>query len=270
MASAIAHGWSLPLPVLTNLHAGWGLGGWAGILLAAIAYVVVPMFQLTPGYPARASWWYPVVMLALLLFWTLAVMLDWPVGERIAQAGAGLTGLAFAGLTMRLQQKRRRARVDVTYRYWQLGLTASIFALFMLCTVAFWPAASDLPGWPLIFGILLIVGGFLSFIMGMLYRILPFLAWMHLQSVGQYKIPAPNMNQILPTRQMEWQMYSYTGAVLVLLLAAVFPDLIGRFAGVVYATACGWLWLNLLSAVRRYQRHKNEIEAKLRAKAVGT
>lgn len=269
MASAIAHGWSLPLQVLTNLHAGWGLGGWAGILLAAIAYVVVPMFQLTPGYPARASWWYPVAMFALLLFWTLAVMLDWPMGARIAQAGVGLAGLAFAGLTMRLQQKRRRARADVTYRYWQLGLTASIFALFMLCTVAFWPAASDLPGWSLIFGILLIAGGFLPFIMGMLYRIVPFLAWMHLQSVGQYKVPAPNMNQILPARQMEWQMYSYTGAVLLLLLAAVLPDLLGHFVGVAYASVCGWLWFNLLSAIRRYQHHKNEIEAKLQAKAVG-
>ena len=34
----------------------WWLGGWAGVLLAAMAYVVVPMFQLTPGYPALASW----------------------------------------------------------------------------------------------------------------------------------------------------------------------------------------------------------------------
>jgi hypothetical protein len=269
MVFAIAHGWSLPLQVLTNLHAGWGFGGWAGILLAAIAYVVVPMFQLTPGYPARASWWYPVVMLGLMVLWTLAVVADWSVGERIAQAAAGLLGLAFAGLTLRLQQKRRRARSDVTYRYWQLGLWASIFALFMLCTVALWPAASDLPGWSLIFGILLIVGGFLPFIIGMLYRIVPFLAWMHLQSVGQYKVPAPNMNQILPGRHMEWQMFCYTGAVLLLLLAAVFPELIGRFAGAAFTMACGWLWLNLFRAIRRYQRHKNEIEGKLQAKAVG-
>lgn len=266
MASAIAHGWPLPLQVLTNLHAGWGLGGWAGILLAAIAYVVVPMFQLTPGYPARSSWWYPVAMLGLLLLWSLSVVIDWSVGQRGAQGGAAMIGLAFAGMTMRLQQKRRRARPDVTYRYWQLGLTASIFALFMLCTVAFWPAASDFPAWSLIFGILLIAGGFLPFIMGMLYRIVPFLAWMHLQSVGQYKVPAPNMNQLLPGPHMMWQMYGYSLSIAVLLLAAVFPDELGRLAGGIYALVCAWLWWNLFGAVRRYFQHKREIEAKLQEK----
>lgn len=44
LALAMARGWALPLPELTDLHAGWGLAGWAGILLAAVAYVVVPMF----------------------------------------------------------------------------------------------------------------------------------------------------------------------------------------------------------------------------------
>src|SRR5574343_651127 len=29
MALALANGWALPLPALTDLHAGWGLGGWA-------------------------------------------------------------------------------------------------------------------------------------------------------------------------------------------------------------------------------------------------
>ncbi|HSG24145.1 MAG TPA: hypothetical protein VLA64_14445, partial [Azonexus sp.] len=161
MALALANGWPLPLPVLTDLHAGWGLGGWAGVLLAAIAYVVVPMFQLTPGYPARSSWWYPVVILALLLSWSGAVLLDSQLLVRLSQALAALAGLAFAGMTLRLQGKRRRARPDVTYRYWQLGLVGSVFALFMLLTAAIWPATGELQGWTMIFGILLIAGGFL-------------------------------------------------------------------------------------------------------------
>lgn len=271
MALALAHGWALPLPlpVLTDLHAGWGLGGWAGVLLAAMAYVVVPMFQLTPGYPARSSWWFPLVMLALLLLWSGAVLADWSAGIRLSQALAALVGLAFVGLTLYLQSKRRRAKADVTYRYWQLGLIASVFALFMLLTAAVWPAAAELEGWTLIFGILLIAGGFLSFIIGMLYKIVPFLTWMHLQNIGQAKVPAPNMSKILSSQAMERQMAAYAGAVVLLLAAAVQPEWLSRPAGLAFALANGWLWLNLLSAVRSYAWHKADIAAKLAAKLAG-
>ena len=238
-------------------------GGWAGVLLAAIAYVVVPMFQLTPGYPARPSWWYPLTMLALLLIWSGAVLLDAPGLVRLSQALAALAGLAFAGLTLRLQSKRRRARADVTYRYWQLGLVGSIFALFMLLTAAIWPAAGELQGWTMIFGILLIGGGFLPLIIGMLYKIVPFLTWLHLQNLGQAKVPAPNMNKILPSLDMERQMKAYTAAILLLLVAAVWPEWLSRVAGLSFALASGWLWLNLFGAIRRYAEYKVDIEAKL-------
>jgi len=115
---------------------------WAGVLLAAMAYVVVPMFQLTPGYPVRPSWWFPVVMLAMLLAWSLAVLADWAWLVRLSQLVAAMAGIGFAGLTLRLQSKRRRARSDATYRFWQLGLGSTIFALFLLLTAALWPAVS--------------------------------------------------------------------------------------------------------------------------------
>ena len=110
MLLALAGGWPLVLDRVANLHAGWGLGGWSAILLAAVAYVVVPMFQLTPGYPARPSWWFPRIMLVLMLAWTLAVLFESPLAVRLFQGLSALAGIAFAGLTLRLQMQRRRAR----------------------------------------------------------------------------------------------------------------------------------------------------------------
>lgn len=263
MSLAMAYGWSLPLPALADLHAGWGLGGWAGVLLAAMAYVVVPMFQLTPGYPARSSWWFPVFMVIMLLMWTSAVLLDEPMVVRIGQLGAALAGMAFAVQTLRLQAKRRRARPDATYRYWQLGLISSIFALFLLSTAALWPAAAEFDGWALAIGILLIAGGFLPFIIGMLYKIVPFLSWMHLQNHGQAKVPAPAMNKILAEPEMHRQMLVYTVAFALLLAAIFFPDWLARPAGLAFALANGWLWWNLLIAIRRYRSHLAEITLKL-------
>lgn len=263
LALALARGWPLPLVALTNLHAGWGLGAWAGVLLASISYVVVPMFQLTSGYPARPSWWFPAVMLGLLLLWSVAVVADWPGLVRLTQGLAALAGIGFAGLTLRLQSQRRRARCDATHRYWQLGLLSSILALGLLLIAALWPGAAELDGWPLYVGILLIAGGFIAFIIGMLYKIVPFLAWMHLQNSGQAKVPAPAMNKILGDPDMQRQMRAYVAACVLLLAAVVLPEWLARPAGLAFALAGGWLWWNLLGAARRYRLHLDMIAAKL-------
>src|SRR5699024_6037011 len=43
---------ALPLPrMLTDLHAGWGLLGWVGLLIVGISFQVIPMFQVTERYP---------------------------------------------------------------------------------------------------------------------------------------------------------------------------------------------------------------------------
>nr|MBL8410610.1 hypothetical protein [Dechloromonas sp.] len=263
LALAMGHGWSLPLAALTDLHAGWGLGGWGGVLLAAMAYVVVPMFQLTPGYPARPSWWFPVIVAGALVLWSLAVLADWPVIVRFCQGLLALAGIAFTGLTLRLQAQRRRARPDATYRYWQLGLSASIAALSMLAAAAIFPTAGDLPGWTLAFGILLVVGGFLPFIIGMLYKIVPFLAWLHLQNCGEAKVPAPPMNKILGDQDMQRQLRAHAAALGLLLGAIFWPEGLARPAGLALAFAGAWLAWNLFAATRRYRQHRVAILEKL-------
>lgn len=265
LALALAEGWAVPLLPLADLHAGWGLAGWAGVLLAALAYVVVPMFQLTPGYPARPSWWFPLVVLALLLLWTLGVLADLPGVVRASQLLAALAGIAFAWLTVRLQGKRRRARPDATYRYWQLGLAASILALLMLSTAAVWPALSEIEGWTLGFGVLIIAGGFLPFIVGMLYKIVPFLAWLHLQECGKARVPAPAMNKLLPDVAAQRQCLAYALAFVLLLGSVLWPAGLARPAGLLFAVANAWLGWNLWSAVRRYRQAQIDIVAKLAA-----
>ena len=34
---------------LTNIHLGWGIAGWIGLLVVGVAFQVVPMFQITPN-----------------------------------------------------------------------------------------------------------------------------------------------------------------------------------------------------------------------------
>lgn len=262
MALALAFGWALPLPALADLHAGWGLGGWAGVLLAAVAYVVVPMFQLTPGYPARPSWWFPPLMLAALSLWSAAPLLGWPLLEQLGRLALVCAGVAFTGLTLRLQGRRRRARADATYRYWQCGLISCCAALVMLLLAGLWPALSDWPFWTPLFGILLVIGGFVSFIAGMLYKIVPFLAWMHLQNAGMAKVPAPPMNKLLPDKLTQQQFMVHALACGLLLLALFWP-VAGRLAGLAFAVSQAWLAWNLVLVLRRYRDHLALIATRL-------
>ena len=260
LAVAIAAGWALALPSLADLHAGWALGAWAGTLLAALAYVVVPMFQLTPGYPARPSWWFPGILLGLMVGWALGVVLDAAAAIRLVRALSAVAGIGFALLTLRLQARRRRARSDVTYRYWQIGLASAIFALAMVLTATAWPPLAELTGWSIFAGILLLVGGFMSFIIGMLYKIVPFLAWMHLRNRGSARSPVPNMNRLLPEADAQRQMQAHAVALALLLAAVIAPEWLTRAAGAALAVASGWLLVNLLGAVRRYRQHLDKLD----------
>jgi hypothetical protein len=160
---------------------------------------------------------------------------------------------------LRLQSRRRRARADATYRYWQLGLLSAVFGLFLPLTAAAWPVLAELPGFSLFVGILLLAGGFMSFIVGMLYKIVPFLAWLHLQNTcgGQ----APNMNRLLPEAAMQRQMNAHAVAVALLLAAVVWPEWLVRPAGAALALAGGWLFYNLWGTVGRYRRHLAKVVA---------
>lgn len=266
LALALGFGWNVPLTALADLHAGWGFGAWGGVLLAAVAFVVVPMFQLTPGYPAQPSWRFPRVILSCLLLWSLAVALGWPGAVAVAQAVAALAGIVFSMITLRLQSLRRRARPDVTYRYWQLGLSAAIFGLIMLLTAAVRPQIADEPRWTIGFGVMIMAGGFIPFIIGMIYKIVPFLAWLHLQNCGQAKVPAPAMNKLLPDTEMQAQWRSYLVAFFLLVLACVFPEYFARLAGAAFAVTNVWLMLTLLRAIRRYRQHMLLILEKLKTK----
>lgn len=259
LALALGNGCAFDLPTLTDLHAGWGFGAWAGILLVAMAYVVVPMFQLTPAYPARASWWLPVVIVGLLLLWTLAVGLGLPALIRLSQAGIALAGMGFAIFSLRLQRQRRRARIDATFRYWQGGLGCGVAALAMLLLAAIRPDFAEWRGWTLLFGVVLGVGGFMSLIAGMLYKIVPFLAWMHLQNAGQGRVLAPNVNKILPDAPALGQMRAHFGALALLVGAVFWPQVLVLPAGMAFAAANGWLAFNLFGAARLYHRHMAEL-----------
>ncbi len=260
LAYGLAYPTDLPLLTLTDVHAAWGLGGWGLLLLAGVAYLVVPMFQLTPAYPAWLARGLPWLLFALLLVWSMQLF-GFPEGgrEAVLLGGLGAAGW-FAVATLTLQSRRRRKISDTTMLFFRTAMLCLVAVLFSAVLFAVAPSIGDDPRAVVWLGVLCLVGVFVSAINGMLYKIVPFLNWLHLQRLCDSHTLPPTMHQMIPERMMRRQFYAHMVA-LVLLLAAVWLPLLARPAGLVFAFACGWLGINLVGALRVYLRFKNQIRA---------
>ncbi len=246
---------------LTTLHLIWGMLGWAGLLVIGVAYQVVPMFQLTPNYPGLFMRWLPPILFVGLVLWAAGRLL--PGGRLWLEwaGGIGIMGshLAFSVVTLKLQQRRRRRLTDINIDFWRLSLASLMVAMIL------WAAQGviDHPKVELLFGILLVVGFAMSVVSGMLYKIVPFLIWLHLnnhmQAAGKWGEPIPNMKQILSSRYSRWQFWSHSFALLLLLLAVMWPELL-RPAALAMLVTFSLLWWNLLGGVRLYRRYVRGIQ----------
>lgn len=241
---------------VANLHLVWGLLGWVGLLVMGVAYQVVPMFQMTPAYPKSLTQWLAKALFAVLVLWSVAGIALGDGGrwqrlllELLAAAGF----VTFAVVTLRLQQQRKRRQADATLRFWRTGM-ASVMACAMLWALAqIFPGLEEHRAYSLLMGLLLIVGFGVSVINGMLYKIVPFLAWFHLQSRFLGRGAVPNVKEILPNAKATRQLWAHWAAGALLLGAALWPALLTYPAALALAVSALWLWANLLSCWRIYR-----------------
>lgn len=240
-------------------HAVLGLLGWVLLLVVSVAYQVVPMFQITPPYPPRLARWFAPVLFALLVILALAPLLPQAAASAvalIAQVGLAAGILAFALVTLRLQSRRRRKLPDVSLDFWRLGMASLIasVAAWMLARLS--PAWADSDAYPLLLGVLFIGGFAVSVVSGMLYKIVPFLAWFHLQAQLQARAGSiPNMKEMIAQRWMRWHFRLHLLACALLGCATISPGLFAMPGGIATGLSAMLLWLNLVTTTRRYVSH---------------
>jgi hypothetical protein len=109
-------------------------------------------------------------------------------------------------------------------------------------------------------GILVIAGGFVSAISGMLYKIAPFIIWLHLQRLQAPISALPNIKQMIPTRSIQHQMVLHFLATGLVLLAVWIPAL-SSSAGMAWIASSTWLGLNLWHGAQRYMMFRDQIRA---------
>ncbi len=254
LAGFFGWGWRVSVVTVTHLHAVWGLIGWTVLLVAGVAYQVVPMFQMTPPYPSWFVRSFATIMVGALALGSVAMLTGWATVVTFAGAILAFGITVFAATTLHLLTKRRRKIGDPALHYWRISMGS------LLAMAALWVSGQAIPSWAqvpsfdLLVGILLIVGFAVGVINGMLYKIVPFLAWFHLQAELLGRAKVPNMKQLLPDAAIQRQWWAYLATFLLLLAAAaVHPTSFTYPAALALGVMGIWLGINLTSVAYHYR-----------------
>jgi len=237
----------------TDVHLAWALIGWIGLLVIGIAYEVVPMFQLTPPYPSWLQEWLGRSILAALLAWSYLFLhfgIHWSVKLFGLYLAFALT--LFGAITLRLQALRRRRRMDATVLFWRTGMLCLIASSLLWLGGQFLPALAAWPRYELLLGSLFIVGFAVSVVNGMLYKIVPFLVWFHLQSRFLHQSGLPSVRDIIPERDKGRQLLAHLCALPVLVAATIWPPGLTYAAAILFAVSFSLLAAILIAAGRMY------------------
>jgi hypothetical protein len=256
------YGYNLPFLVeLTNLHLSWGLLGWVGLLIIGVAYQVVPMFQITPPYPTKIKrWLVPLIFLTLLawsgLYWLFNHDVAWLLLVLMDLVGIELS--FFALVTLQLQSRRLRKIPDVTLDYWRIGMMGLLLSCIFGLAGMLWLDLSNTLLYPIQLGTLFIAGFVLPIIQGMLYKIVPFLIWLHWQNqqlnilTPLRLIKIPHMKQIISDRWARYQLWVYLLSLILLITVTLYPSRLIYGVGIGLMLSFALLAYNLYRAVWLY------------------
>ncbi len=237
--------WPLDAPLAwLARHVLAGLAGWVGILVMGTAWQVVPMLQLTPPYPPRQT---RGLLIAASASLAAALLLPSPWGI-LGEFGLSLSGIMFALITLNLQWRRKRKIPDIGLAFWRLGMLCLILA------ASLYPFAESEP-LKIVTGLLFLLGFAASVVNGMLYKIVPFLAWFHLKAQkGIMSSGLPSMKNYLPDTPATGQFRIHAAALACLLFAPFLP-VFAIPGGLLLAASAAWLGWNLLKAARIFRAH---------------
>ena len=247
-------GWSLPVVTITNLHAAWGLVGWTTLLVGGVAYQVVPMFQMTPPYPSWLIRGFAPLLATGLAAWSALVLGGWETAALAVGVVLALGLALFAMVTLYLLSQRRRKISDPTLGYWRVSMTCLLAGALLWLATLWVPTLAHAPQVEWSLGILLIFGFAVALINGMLYKIVPFLAWFHLQAQLFQRVKAPTMKQLLPDVRVYRQFWACLAALLSLLATAAHPALFAYPAALALGVTGAWLGVNLSRVWWTYRR----------------
>ncbi len=246
----------------TTTHVTLGLIGWVNFILISIAYIVVPLFQGTAQYPKNVKRWlhfYLLLNMGLWLSYVLSPMFLGATNNTLDSLFSSMLAIGlglFAITTLVLQKHRPHRQWDVTVYYWRLAMLALLSCAIVWILSLFIPQLHAWSRFDYVMGVTFIGVFAVSAINGMLYKIVPFLVWLHLQNINTNNTKLKKMGAIIQNKSEGRQFLLHLSAVLLFVGAAIKPHWFLYPAALLFILSCLQLQINIFSAIRYYQTTK--------------
>jgi hypothetical protein len=234
-------------------HSGFALAhmilggfGFMGLLALGFSHVLVPMFALAAA-PAKTP---SIAALVLAGVATMAGLLGALAGSTIVLAVATVIGLAAAGIHLWLMsvvlKAGMRKRLGLSFVLIR-GAWVMLPATLLVGLAALFGYAG--PNGPTLFGLFLFVGWLLTFLLGILQRILPFLASMHISKGAT----PPLMSELAASKPLKLHAGCHALAFVLLALSISTDTIVltraGSVVGLLGALAFAWFTLDVMRRV---------------------
>ena len=203
--------------VVANIHSVMAIFGFAGILIIGVSFQVLPMFYVAPHFKNFCKN-YVVYLISLGLFLWLILNIFAEEYALIGKFLVALFFLAFATTVWKKLNERKRPIVDVTIWYWRAS------SIFLSLGTFLWIFDEFFKYEYIVMVAILIGGGFIfSIIIGMLYKIVPFLVWFHLNAKGYMSIPT--ITQMIDKRLAKIQFLFFISALIGFIFSFYIPTI---------------------------------------------
>lgn len=249
-AGQLASGWagfyefSIYRTSMIELHIAWAVFGMVFTLIMGVSYKVVPMFYVTTDHPRWLTHYGAKIIFSLLLLWT--VMFKFESVIPFIKSGISIVVFIFSIETIKRLNNRKRLLTDTSIIYWKLSMILFAIGAILYSVSQFITSYEQIS--------LLATASYglaiLSLITGMLYKIIPFLAWLHLTKKGLRSVPT--MRELLPDRFARKQLYCHFCMMASLLLVLFVPKTRLLFSFFLFLSI-GATFIIIATVIRKYR-----------------
>lgn len=222
------------------LHILFGLFGFATVLVMGVSFQVIPMFYVALDFPKFIQNKIPLFVIALLVCFAMFLFLG--LDTYILKLLFSLFFVLFCLHGLNSLNKRRRPVFDVTLWYWKLSLS---FLLFSMLNWLFVPQDSYF-----LLAIMFGLGFLYSLLQGMIYKIIPFLAWFHLSSKGYMIIPT--MREMIHEDMIKLHFFIYVASVFFFLISPFLSNFFVIIAALLFIISNILFLINCITGAVKY------------------
>ena len=230
------------------LHYNYIFFGFLFLLVVSISIQVVPMFWVANAYKKQEQAIIIFISTVLLVFYPINLFIDLGL-DIVYKIGFNLIILYFVYLTIQKLRNRKRKLQDITVNFYMTSL------IFLAIGSLYWLSMSFFTLHTNLLGILLGLGFIISLMNGMMYKIIPFLTWFHLNAKGLFDIPS--MREMIPIKNMKLQYNFHLFSIINFIIGfGLGINLIIKLAVVLFIISNILLFINIYKAVQIYLKNQ--------------